>query len=634
MILPVFFHGTTESDLNSDTLLLETTRRSQLVRTRQSILSFVLVAVVGIAYTWALWGRVETKALLPWSLLIVAGSGWRSWISYKVRKNLPTASAARLVQNESDLIFTAVAISFLIGAGHWLLTSLNDSLTIQAVTLLSCTYAVGATVNTLAQRRVLAFMIIANLGQGALYFASQGVRADYAMAIQLFALTLLLMGFAKRFESMFIELVKSDLTLKAQNETLKQNRIEIEKALTEAVNANRTRSQFIASASHDLSQPLHAMSMFIDNLKQTVEDNNTQKDLVAKIELSAERLKQQFDGLLDLTRYDAGGVAVHNQTFDLNDLVSLLVETEKPYAVSKKLKLHVRGEPFAIHSDPVLLGRLIGNLLANAIKFTESGHVEITVGKQDGRALLVVSDTGCGFNDAEKERIFSDFVQLGNSARSSDKGAGLGLSIVRRIAYLLNIEVTVKSQPGIGSEFALLFPLQEPAVSGVHHYPEKLEHQDISLSDSVITAGTAEYSSDLFEVDIMGANVLVVDDDPDILDALRVYVESRGGCALLARDVSQALLHFKQNEVSFAVVDDMLEDGPTGLDLARSLSADLAVKFIIIVTGNINQKRLEVLRSSGFGVFSKPLSVSKLDEIISQRLQVPSLSKSTKSSRS
>lgn len=237
-----------------------------------------------------------------------------------------------------------------------------------------------------------------------------------------------------------------------------QNYAENEAALREAVDASKTKNRFLAAASHDLSQPLHAMSLFIGKLKQSFDGDEKQQALVRGIENTADILKQQFEGMLDISRFDAGGVTVQNLSFDLYELCELLVQAERISAEENDIRLLVTGDRVEVNSDPVLLGRLVGNLISNAIKFTGPGLVNINVERLEDQVKLTVTDTGCGFSETEKDRIFNDFVQLQSSVREHHTGVGLGLSIVRRISALLDVELKVKSTPGVGSEFMLIIP--------------------------------------------------------------------------------------------------------------------------------------------------------------------------------
>ena len=176
------------------------------------------------------------------------------------------------------------------------------------------------------------------------------------------------------------------------------------------------------------------------------------------IESTAEILKQQFDGMLDISRYDAGGVTVQNQQFDLYELCEILAQAEKISAGKNKVKVSVTGDRVKVNSDPVLLGRLISNLIGNAVKFTREGMVTVNLERLENELILRVSDTGCGFTETEKEQIFNDFVQLNKAGSDHNRGVGLGLSIVRRISALLDVELQVMSTPGVGSEFTLIIP--------------------------------------------------------------------------------------------------------------------------------------------------------------------------------
>lgn len=603
--------ATRANDLSSDEVLLETTRRSQEVRTRQSLLSLFLVTLVGVGYTWALWSHTDHVILTVWVLVIITLTVWRSAISRRVRENLEDADAQTLAQNEQDLVFTGIVLPAIMGAGYWLFSSPEDNFATLAVTVICCLYAIGSTVNTVAQRRMQGLMVTLNLGQGVLYFLSIGIAEYYALAIQVSALLLLLLGFAKRLDDMFTDVVRSQIEIRDQNKELLQNRLDLEVALEDSVSANKAKTQFLAAASHDLSQPLHAMSMFIGNLKQTVSEDEKQQDLVKKIETTSEILKQQFDGLLDMTRYDAGGVTVQKQPFDLKALCEIIVQNELMVAQQQGVELTISGEAQHVNSDPVLLGRLVGNLVSNAIKFTREGSVELRLEQSGENALLAVTDTGCGFSEADKDRIFDDFVQLDNIARNREKGTGLGLSIVRRISKLLGIDVSVESTPDIGSKFTLSIPQNDAVIASFHQQRSASAAKHLNQSDKDAVA---------LPVDLDGLNVLVVDDDLHILEALSEFVRSRNGVVHVAPSPEKALKVCEENEIGFVIVDDMLGSDKSGLELASTLANDIALNRIIIVTGNIVPQRMELLRTSGFGIYAKPLSGNKLDEILSDRL--------------
>jgi|GEM_PF-3981972 len=365
-------------------------------------MALVQVVLVAPVYTWVLWDHTNSYCLAGWVFTIIALTVLRAVTSARIEKNLHAANAETLVRNEADLVFTGISVPIIIGSGYFLLGGDGDTLVMLAVTLVSCMYAIGCAINTVAQRRMQFLMVSLNLGQGVLYFMSLGSSDYYPAALQLIALFFLLLGVAKRFHEMFVELVKSELEIKEQNARLMQSRVAIEAALEEAVDANKAKSRFLA-----------------------------------------------FEGLLDLSRYDAGGVLAKLETFDLYAFCEVIVENDKLCANRAGINLKISGRSVSVHTDPVLLGRLVGNIVTNAIKFTEQGSVELKLIEMESQVELRIRDTGRGIPEHDRERIFEEFVQLNNPGRNHKLGTGLGLSIVRSISKLLGLNVQVK-QPDVG----------------------------------------------------------------------------------------------------------------------------------------------------------------------------------------
>jgi len=460
--------GANVNTLERDEVLLETTRRSQEIRTRQSPLSIALAILICLIVVGSLWNRTNNSVLIIWGLAIVALAVWRSLISRRLRNTLAEADPRKLIQNEADLVFTGLAIPLLVGASVWLFGMQHDTEIVLIVMLLCVLCAIGSSLKTVAQRRIQALMVTLNLGQAALFFIICGDASCLAVATLVLVFIALLLVCGGRTEDLIVGVVSSKIEIKNQSKLFLLSHSEKEEALKEAVNANQTKNRFLAAASHDLSQPLHAMSLFINNLKQNFEGDDRQYALVHGIENTANILKQQFDGMLDISRYDAGGVTVNSQPFDLYELCEILVQAERISAEENKVEVSVTGDRVRINSDPVLLGRLIGNLIANAVKFTRQGTVKIDLEQLQDQVILRVTDSGCGFSESESDKIFNDFVQLNTSAHSRNKGVGLGLSIVRRISTLLGVDLKVNSIPGLGSEFILFIPDSDLGITGLH----------------------------------------------------------------------------------------------------------------------------------------------------------------------
>ena len=229
--------------------------------------------------------------------------------------------------------------------------------------------------------------------------------------------------------------------------------------------ASRAKTQFLASASHDLRQPVHSLSLLSEGLRQEVTSDRGQQ-LATHIRSAVTSIDDLLGKLLDISRLDAGDVHAEVTDFPLDALLNSLIIEARPVAEAKGLKLSIKPCRYAVRSDPVLLGNILRNLITNAIKYTESGEVAVTaeVGRP-GQLLVRVSDTGMGIPKDQQEKIFQEFVQLNNPERDRQKGLGLGLSVCRRLANLLGHELQVRSEPGKGSEFTLTLAIAHRGIS-------------------------------------------------------------------------------------------------------------------------------------------------------------------------
>ena len=225
-----------------------------------------------------------------------------------------------------------------------------------------------------------------------------------------------------------------------------------------AERANKAKSRFLAAASHDLRQPLHAMSLFATDLQRQVR-GGTLHDLPRlseQIYASTCMLGELLDSLLDISRLDVAGIKPDIHPFPLNPLFERLSESFRRTVVDRNLSLHFRACTYWLASDPVLVERIIANLLSNALRYTPAGGRILLAARRRGNFIQIeVRDNGLGIASEHQAAIFAEFYQVGNSAREQNKGLGLGLSIVDRLARALNIKVSLRSQIGEGTVFAL-----------------------------------------------------------------------------------------------------------------------------------------------------------------------------------
>lgn len=225
-----------------------------------------------------------------------------------------------------------------------------------------------------------------------------------------------------------------------------------------AEQANRMKSKFFAAASHDLRQPMHALTLFVDVLKNRPHDAQTTQ-LVGQVDQSVEVLGTMFDALLDISRLDAGVVQPRYENFAIQPLLDRMHAEFSWLATDKGLRFEMANSRVVVHSDPLLLERVLRNLVANAIRYTEVGEVVVACREVPDGLQIEVCDTGIGIAPEHLPHVFEEYYQVGNRHRDRSKGLGLGLAIVKRLEQLLGYRMTLDSTLGAGSRFAFVVPL-------------------------------------------------------------------------------------------------------------------------------------------------------------------------------
>jgi signal transduction histidine kinase len=256
----------------------------------------------------------------------------------------------------------------------------------------------------------------------------------------------------------------------------------LEQKMHEAESASVAKSRFLAAASHDLRQPLHALSLFSADLRLTA-DTPARKKIASHIQDSVSGMSELLDSLLDISRLDVAGVTPVMTDIPLTDVFQRLDAIFAQSAAAKSLRFLCRPSPFWIHTDPVLFERLLSNLLSNAIRYTAKGGVMMIARKRKDQVCIEIRDSGIGIAEAHHEAVFEEFFQVENTARVQGKGLGLGLSIVSRLVRILGGNIELRSAPGRGSVFAVSLPLVIPANRhpALHLPPAALEPAPVRL---------------------------------------------------------------------------------------------------------------------------------------------------------
>jgi two-component system, sensor histidine kinase len=571
-----------------DPLLLSQTVESQRMRVAQSHRALALVMVSGLFYIWGLWGEVSQWRLVAWIGLISLMAVIRVLICRYVERSLLSSTVPVLYRNELLLYFSSLGSTLVVGSGYWWIALGADERVIFAVAMLTLIYAIGTTINSSIQNRGFSWLLISNLGQGIVFLSFFRSPPDVETLVSMIAITILLIQFGNRSASVFNESIRIREENREQNIKLEKDKLIIEKSLNVARKANEEKNRFMAAASHDLRQPLHAMTLFLGSLRHLSSDERT-RELIDKIDETSSILHEQFNSLLDLSKFDAGVVIADETEFRLDQMLKNIADGATQDAQQKKVALHLYTVPVLIRSDMLLLERLLRNLVTNAVRYTDKGSVSIQMRRQRNGLVVSVIDTGIGISPDDQDKIFRDYYQVSNKARRKSKGSGLGLAIVKRIAALLGIKITLKSQPGVGSTFSAHIPAR-----ALVELPDLPETNETLVED--------------IHMDLEGLRILVVDDDASIVDAMTGLLRA-WGCSVISASSPEQVERLLGYERDFDVIllDDMLHDDLMGLDLALKLTEFIPRQRIIMATGNVSGSRLAEIREAGFEVLVKPV---------------------------
>ena len=367
----------------------------------------------------------------------------------------------------------------------------------------------------------------------------------------------------------------------------------------ELATANAAKSRFLASASHDLRQPVAAIGLLTDLLRHRLVDP-AMRELTDRLGRAVASLESLLAGLLDLSRLDAGTVDVHRSAVPLQPMLEAIADHEGLNARHKGIRLHVRRTDAVAWSDPVLLEQVLRNLIGNAVRYTHEGGVLVGVRRRGAQLRLDIWDTGRGISAQDQARVFDEFVQLGNPGRDRNQGLGLGLAIVRRAMRLLGHELRLRSVPDQGSCFSIILPAHVNASATPPHtaHPEASLHEIRAASPG------------------QAWRVLLVEDELAIRHALTQMLTSWGmqveagpglGWATSRADMPWDLV----------ISDHRLNDGSgrAVVDALRLVHPGLPA---LIITGDTAPQQLAELADSGLAVLHKPFRAEKLRAMIEE----------------
>ncbi len=366
---------------------------------------------------------------------------------------------------------------------------------------------------------------------------------------------------------------------------------EIIAARHEAERANKANSAFLAAASHDLRQPVQALSLLNGALRRTVKDSLA-LEMIESQEHSLDAMTNLLNSLLDISRLDAGAVIPEIEDFSIQRLIDRLSAEFSRQAKNMGLNFEAESCYAVIRSDPNLLGEIIQNFVSNAIRYTDKGTVELGCEEIDGELRVKVTDTGIGIEEDQLDAIFNEFHQC-KTTGSNKEGFGLGLAIVRRLADILGHEVAVESKPGEGSCFCISMPVVK----------------DVSATESAAVSRSTSDETGGSEL------ILLIEDDVTVANAWGLLLEAEGyrvATAASAKEARAVVKHL-DSEPSLIISDFHLLDESTGVEAVLSIRKDIGNNVpAFIVSGDTSKVVRDAKSLDNSVVMSKPVNTVRL----------------------
>ena len=374
----------------------------------------------------------------------------------------------------------------------------------------------------------------------------------------------------------------------------------LQNAKSDAERANKAKSVFLASASHDLRQPLNAMQMYIAALQSKVKDKEILRIIedINSVSISTARL---LNALLDVSELEVGAIKPRHEIFSVNNILISIFQSFLPLAKDKELDFRIVPSSLYVESDPALLERILGNFMSNAIRYTDKGSVLIGCRRKGSEVSIEVWDTGCGISDDQMSLIYEDFYQVENKERDRGKGLGLGLALAKRLSDSLDHKIDSKSSLGRGSCFSVRVDLAE---------------------------NKADTNQDEIFMNIMnlsGINILLIEDDIDVLKATKQLLESWGCNVKTARSKDEVMNLIKEDPYKnpdIILADNRLPGDASGIDITYLIQEKLQTSIpCVIMTGDVERSHVQGIIDQGFPVLLKPIQPAKFRAMLSHLIQ-------------
>ena len=580
-------------------------------RAGQAKVSFFGTLVAISAFLSILIQNVSWQRLTVWVVPVVVLILWRLLIAFSAMRRIHGNDQRFLERHDRLFRINSILNQTWIGAGVWFIADQGGVVMPYVVTLAISFFGMGAAVSLVNDFRTVIISLPILFGQCIVFWFLKGVEGIH-IGLPLLTISILTIAFAWRVyqtinrstATRFLndELVKNLAREKSIAETARREaeiarsraegarkdaeeaRKKAEIAQQEAEDANLSKSKFLAAASHDLKQPLYAASLLRDTLTMHELDDSV-SNIVAEQGTALKMLNDMFDNLLEVSRLESGNIDVSPESISVRELLHNLGVEARASCDRKSLVLSVDAPEVYMQTDQEMITRMLRNLLNNAVRYTDSGSVSLSATADGSQVEITIADTGTGIPEEDQRRVFQEFVQLGNPERDRTKGVGLGLSIVKHISDLLGLHINLESTKGKGTAISVrVLQIDPPATE------------------------TEQTNRSSYKLKISDSYLWIVEDDELPRSALNHLFNKLGvehDFAVSREDLEQ--LSLLRGWPDFAILDDMLGDHESGLDIAHWLSKNVTPSHILMVTGNSDPTRLEELDGSPFEVLRKPV---------------------------
>ncbi|WP_437560315.1 hybrid sensor histidine kinase/response regulator [Acidithiobacillus sulfuriphilus] len=573
----------------------ETTREIVTLHARILLHMPIVQLLFVIAVGWIVLPAVPLGIFLVWSVLTVGTEGLRAvsaqWMLPRVQTLAPKHmhSVFMVLDALSGAMVGLAAVLFL---RH---LPLLHQVLIEVV--LFAIAAAGVSVAVSSKYMLAAYSFLVLLGASVTWAVLHPGQAGPVAG-----LTLLYWGFLIGVSSESERLLKHSVQIRQERDRILQD-LERSNAVAHAATdrAEQTaqaRARVLAAASHDLRQPLHALSIYSAVLAANPSPQ-TLREVGHNIDQIVRALGGMLTGLLDLSRLSSGCYTPQQQIFALDQTVAEVCAEYDAAAAEKGLVIRSTLIPIQIAGDAPAVARIARNLIDNAIKYTDHGEIRVATMLADGGAVLSVADTGKGIATAEQEHIFEEFYQTDNPGRDRSQGVGLGLSIVRRLCELMDAHISVESAPGEGACFRVIFA--GPMISPGHPAAVPGEETPPSI--------------------MQGLRVYVVDDEPDVRNSMRALLRLWGVDVHTAGSNQETeTLFTRLGPPDLLIADLRLGESEHGAAMATRLRQEYGPFPVLMITGETASQALCQAREAGFALLQKPIAAEVLHAAIAGML--------------